>query len=243
MELSIVIPVYNETAKVAEDILTAGAFLTEHGIEGEVVIADDGSTDETVTVAQKTQSENPQHPVTVLRLAHRGKGHAVREGILASQGQYVLFADSGGCIPFKDALAGLEMIRQGRCQIAHGSRRLAESKIVRSWSPWRRLWSDAFQWFIRSLCGVGRELTDTQCGFKVYEGQAGRKLYRQCQTDGFMFDIEVILRAKRLKLPILEFPVQWKWDTDSRLHPVRKSIQMVHELVKIRRMLRTEKKR
>ena len=120
-----------------------------------------------------------------------------------------------------NALLGLEMLRDDACDLAHGSRRHIASDILKS-QPWyRRMLSRAFKATVRMLLRVPRELTDTQCGFKMYRGDVARELYGQCITDGFMFDIEVILRAAKKGYRIAEFPVEWTCDIDSRLSVAR----------------------
>ena len=138
------------------------------------------------------------------------------------------------CIPYGNALQGLELLQQGPCDIAHGSRRMIESDILRD-QPWhRRLFSRAFKAVVRALLGVPRRLTDTQCGFKVYKGDVARTLYGECVTDGFMFDIEIILRAMRKGYRICEFPVEWACDLDSRLSVTRTPWPVLAELIELK---------
>lgn len=237
MELSIIIPVYNEASKIADDIDNAAAFLERQEIRGEIIVADDGSLDQTAAVAEKAASDKAC-PVRILRLEHRGKGHAVRKGILASAGDRVLFADSGVCVPFDNALRGVELIQRGECDIAHGSRRLRESLIHSNRGLYRRAGSYFFTFLSRWMVGLDAGLTDTQCGFKVYSGEIARRLYAECVTDGFMFDIEVILRARRAGYRIREFPIEWTCDPDTRLSPLRKCREILRELRHIHKSLK-----
>jgi dolichyl-phosphate beta-glucosyltransferase len=152
-------------------------------------------------------------------------------------GKYAMFADCGLCIPYHNVRTGLEMLRSGTFDIAHGSRRHIQSAILRG-QPWhRRLLSHAFKATVRTLLGVPRTLTDTQCGFKVYRGDVARELYGQCVTDGFLFDIEIILRAVRRGYRIGEFPVQWACDRDSRLSVTRTPWPVLAELLALRRAM------
>jgi dolichyl-phosphate beta-glucosyltransferase len=209
-------------------------------MRAEIVVVDDGSTDGTYEVAKKVKVP-PAVTLTVIRCEeHRGKGHAVRTGISQTSGKYVMFADSGLCVPYGNALLGLEMLKDGSCDIAHGSRRLLESDILQD-QPWRRRISSRFlRWLIRGLMQIPPELSDTQCGFKVYKGDVARRLYRQCISDGFMFDVEVILRAQKEGYRIKEFPIEWTCDPDSRLSLTRVPWPVFSELRAIKRQLKID---
>ncbi len=239
MKLSIVIPAYNERGKIGGDIEKAVEFLRKNNITGEIIISDDGSTDGTAETAKQAAGKLPLTTTTrVIGCGqHHGKGYAVRSGIAASRGDYVMFADSGCCTAYEDALRGLHLIDGGQCEIAHGSRRLKETQIVRDQGFYRHICSLVFHLFTVRVMGIPRELTDTQCGFKVYRGDAARVLYAQCRTDGFMFDIEVILRALKAGYRIREFPIEWACDRDSRLSPTRSLWRILRELVAIKRMI------
>src|SRR5207253_7095846 len=126
---------------------------------------------------------------------NRGKGAAVRAGMVESSGRYVMFADSGVCIPYDEAMRGLELLRSGNCEIAHASRKRRDSVIVNPQPLHRRLFSRAFRVAVDVYLGLPYRLTDTQCGFKMYKGDVGRTLYAACKTEGFLFDLEIIIRA------------------------------------------------
>ncbi|MFI5381595.1 MAG: glycosyltransferase [Tepidisphaerales bacterium] len=239
MDLSIVIPAYNEARKVARDIAAASEFLAGNNLSGEIIIASDGSTDDTADVAEKTPAAG-DIPVVVLRLAHGGKGSALRQGMVQSRGQYAMFADSGVCVPFADALRGLALLQAGECDIANGSRRLPASVINRPQNFYRRTLSRAFRWTTLRYMGLPGHLTDTQCGFKLYKGEVARELYGQCKTDGFMFDMEILMRAVIRNYRIREFPVDWTWDTDSRLKPMRILWNTIHDLYVVKNRVRSE---
>ena len=240
MDLSIVIPAYNEARKIAEDITQAGRFLMSNELSGEIIVVDDGSKDNTAQAAQSAGGDS-QVPVNVARLPQNsGKGASVRTGMLQSRGQYVMFADSGCCIPYDEALRGLEMIKAGQCDIAHASRKMQGTHILRKQSLYRRICSRIFHWFVVHDFRNLTPLTDTQCGFKIYKGDIARELYARCSTEGFMFDVEIIIRAMRSGYRIKEFPVDWTCDRDSRLSPLRMSFHVLSELIKIKRTIAKE---
>ncbi len=238
MELSIVIPAYREAHKISADVRAAADFLVRAGITGEVIIADDGSPDGTAAAARRTPIP-PGVELRVLELEHRGKGSALRHGMREARGDYVMFADSGVCVPFDDCLPALDMLRRGDCDIANGSRKLPDSVITRPQSLYRRILSRLFRGVVRRYMRIPR-FSDTQCGFKIYRGDVARKLYIACVTDGFMFDLEVIARALAAGYRIAEFPVHWTCDRDSRLKPSREMLHTFAELHAIKRQLASE---
>ena len=237
MDLSIVIPAYEEGHKIARDVGAAAQFFCAHDLQGEIIVVDDGSSDNTAQAAEDVQVPDGVERRVLRYEAHRGKGCAVRTGMTQTTGKYVMFADCGLCIPYGNALEGLEMLKSDVCDIAHGSRRHIQSDILKD-QPWhRRFLSRTFKATVRLMLRIPRELTDTQCGFKVYKGDVARALYSQCITDGFMFDIEIILLAIRNGYRIGEFPVEWACDPDSRLSVTRTPWPVLVELRTLRRAM------
>jgi len=231
MELSIVIPAYEEGDKVVRDIEAASRFMRHHGISGEILLVDDGSRDSTAQAARRA-AETMNGAVRVIRNeVHRGKGHAVRCGITVSKGEYVLFADSGLCVPYEQALAGLELLRRQSCDLAHGSRKLPGSLIHRPQPRIRRIISRIMRQLFIHLLRIPADLTDTQCGFKLYRGLAARQLYSRAHLNGFLFDIEIILLARQLGYRIREFPIEWTADLDSRLTLFKGALSVMREFL------------
>jgi dolichyl-phosphate beta-glucosyltransferase len=244
IDLSIVIPAFNEHHKIAKDIEAASHFLRDYGLRGEIIVSDDGSEDATADVARQAADELPPELKNVVSVRvivaenNRGKGAAVRAGVAVSRGTYVMFADSGVCIPYEQTMRGLDLIRAGQSEIAHASRKRIDSVITNP-QPWhRRMLSRVFRTAVHALVGLPYRLTDTQCGFKVYRGDVARALYAQCIDDGFLFDLETILRASHLGYRIAEFPVTWSCDPDTRLNPAKQAIRTLPELNKIKRAIR-----
>jgi dolichyl-phosphate beta-glucosyltransferase len=236
MDISVVIPAVNEALKISRDLHAAAEFFLVAGLEGEVIVVDDGSSDGTSQTARSTEIPEGVE-VRVLRLEqNRGKGFAVRTGVLASRGDIVLFADSGTCVPFGNALPMIEKIRRDELDMAWASRRLKETVIKRNRSWGRRLLSRLFHEAAVLLAGLPRWISDSQCGFKLYRGEVARRLYRACRTLGFMFDLEIILRARNLGLRMAEFPVEWTCDLDTRLRPGTQAPQVLRELLQVRRL-------
>jgi dolichyl-phosphate beta-glucosyltransferase len=240
MDLSVVIPAFEESKKIGGDVEAASEFLEDNHLTGEIIVVDDGSKDGTSGAAEKAVEPLPAGiSLKVIRLEqHRGKGYAVRSGMKETNGEYVMFADSGCCVPYGNILRGLSMLKSGACDMVHGSRKLQESRIRKPQGWYRQICSKVFHWFVVFVMKIASELTDTQCGFKIYGGDVARKLYSQCISDGFMFDVEIILRAQEQGYRIKEFPIEWTCDRDSRLSPARSIWRVLGELITIRKAIR-----
>jgi dolichyl-phosphate beta-glucosyltransferase len=237
VRLSIIIPAYDEAKKISRDVLACSQFLAESRMEGEIIVVDDGSNDATAEAARQAPIAAGVKRVVIRDDRHHGKGFAIRTGVLASTGEYVMFADSGVTVPFENVLEGIRLLSTGGWDLAHGSRRLPGSIIRREQDRDRRFISRMFHWFVIRWMHVPPSLTDTQCGFKVYRGDVARALYADCATHGFMFDVEIILRAQQKGYRIVEFPVDWTCDRDSRLSILKSTRTICGELVRLRRMV------
>ncbi len=234
MDVSIVIPAFNEAGKIGLDVEAASSFLSENGFGGEVIVVDDGSSDDTAGEARRANVRLPIRK-TVLHLeSNSGKGAAVRRGILESRGEVVLYADCGTCIPYANALPVIRRIAAGELDIALASRRLKETVIRRDRPLRRRIISRLFHQAAVVIAGLPRRITDSQCGFKVYQGKAARELFAGLATPGFLFELEIILKALRRGCRIEEFPVEWTCDLDSRLRPGSQARSVLKELLKVR---------
>jgi glycosyltransferase involved in cell wall biosynthesis len=236
-DLSIVIPAYKEAAKISRDVEAAFEFLDSERIHGEVIVVDDGSPDETAAVARATTSRPGFRVLSYT--PNRGKGHALRYGIARARGRNVLFADAGLCVPYRIAKIALAMLDMRMCDVAHGSRRMRGS-VKRSQPLYRQIGSRIFGIVVHGFMGIPLYISDTQCGFKAYRLDVAQRLYGEAFTDGFMFDTEIILRALSEGYTILEFPVVWENDADTRFNPRTGSFRLLRELLVIRKGLRNK---
>jgi glycosyltransferase involved in cell wall biosynthesis len=238
-DLSIVIPAYNEALKLPADIVAAFAFLDSERLAGEVIVVDDGSPDDTASVARSFSARVPDLRV-LSDTPNRGKGYAVRYGMTRARGRNVLFADAGLCVPYSIAKIGLAMLDMRMCDIAHGSRRMRGS-VKRAQPLYRQIGSRLFGVIVHGLMGIPLYIADTQCGFKAYRREVAHQLFGEAFTDGFMFDTEIIMRALAQHYSILEFPVVWENDADTRFNPATGSLRLLRELLAIKAGLqRTE---
>ena len=240
LKLSIIIPAFKERQKIARDIEAAHAFLSTHGITGEIIVVDDGSPDDTAQIARRLQADYAELRVVSYE-NNRGKGHAVAQGVAHAGGELIMFADAGLCVPYDIATIGITILEMGMCDVAHGSRRMRGS-ILRPQPLYRRVGSRVYAVVIHTLFGVPWHISDTQCGFKIYRGEVAREIYSEVITDGFMFDVEVILRSLRRNRRILEFPVLWSNDADTRYDPIWGTVRNFTELIRIRWALATEER-
>ena len=234
MEISIVIPAFNEAGKIGRDVEAASTFLRENGFGGEVIIVDDGSSDDTAGEARRTGVAPPIRKIVLRQESNSGKGAAIRRGILESRGEVVLYADSGTCVPYANALPVIKKISAGGLDVGLASRRLKGTVIRRDQPLRRRVISRLFHRAAVLVAGLPRWITDSQCGFKVYQGKAARELFAGLSTPGFLFELEFILKALRRGYRLEEFPVEWTCDLDSRLKPGSQAGRVLKELFRVR---------
>lgn len=231
MQLSIVIPAYNEAKRLPRTLEAAWAYVQAHGLEAEILVVDDGSKDETATVAAGFPG------VTVLSYGgNRGKGHAVRFGVLRAAGERVLFMDADLATPIEE-LTKLEVALGSGADYAIGSRPLRESELTVRQPLLRELCGRAFNKIVQLAATPGIE--DTQCGFKFLTREAAQAIFSRCQLDGFSFDVEAIFLARRLGLKVAEIPVRWAHQEGAAAFATRGAylkagLKMLRDVVKIR---------
>ena len=231
--LTVVIPAFNEEERIGPTIEALASFLDRHGWGYEILVVDDGSTDGTVALCRRLALRWPA--LRVLQTApNRGKGHAVRLGMRAARGAFVLMTDADGSTPPSELPRLLRPLFLGRAAVAIGSR-YAPGAAPADQPLWRRLWSRLVNVFIQRTLVPG--VRDTQCGFKVFTAQAARDLFSRATVDGWAFDLEVLALARRLRLGVAEIPVAWKDDRRSRVRPWRDLSKVIQEAATIKRNL------
>ena len=231
--LSIVVPAYNERLRLGRSLGQIRDYLADSGRPAETVVVDDGSTDGTAELAAGLAGRGLA--LRVLRNpANRGKGYSVRRGMLAADGEVLLMTDADLSAPIGEAEKLLGWLERG-FDVAIGSRHVPEAVLGTSRALKRRIMEKAFRRLRRRR--ILPEISDTQCGFKLFRRQAARKIFQHQTVNGFAFDCEVLALARRFGYRVKEVGVVWCDDPESRLRPVRDSIEMLRSLRRIRRRM------
>ena len=208
--LSVVIPAYNEARRLPSTLTRVREHLGARGVEHEIVVVDDGSTDATAEVARAAGNA-----VRVLRhQPNRGKGYAARRGMLAATGERRLMTDADLSTPIEE-LAKLEAELDRGFDVAIGSRAIAGARIEVRQPAYREAMGRLFNVLVQALLLPG--LSDTQCGFKLFTAEAAEAAFTPCRLDGFSFDVEALYAARRRGLRIAEVPVVWRNDAATRV--------------------------
>lgn len=226
-ELSVVIPAFNEANRLRPSLEQALAYLTRRGDPFEILVVDDGSRDRTAAVAR--EMEEPRIRVVVLP-RNQGKGAAVKAGILASVGRKVLITDADFSTPIEE-LEKLEA-RLPAHPLVVGSRAVADADVRERQPFYRELMGKSFNRIIH-LLGV-RGIKDTQCGFKLVAGEAGRRIAALLTVERFAYDVELVWLARRLGYAIAEVGVVWINSPDSRVSPVSSSLGALLDVIRFR---------
>ena len=231
--LSVIIPSYNEQARIGDTLTAVLAYLQTRETPYEIIVVDDGSRDKTSSVVE-SKIQGLESARLIAYQPNRGKGYAVRQGMLASRGEVVVFTDADLSTPVTEIDVAVQHLHSG-FDIVIGSRALAESKISRYQPPYRRVGSRVFNLLRDAIVGVDiSRFKDTQCGFKAFRGTVGRTLFGLARVDGFMFDVETLYVAIKLGYRIDEMPVHWTDMPGSKLRLFRDTVRMFRDLAAIR---------
>ena len=229
--LSIIIPAHNEAARLPIALDQVLGFIQQQSYSCEVIVVENGSLDNTLQVGEAYARQHPN--LRVIHLDERGKGLAVRTGMLASSGQYRFIADADFSMPVDEINLFLPPICESDIVIAS---REAPGSIRYGEPPFRHLTGRIFNFIIRLL--VLPRLHDTQCGFKCFRGEVAEDIFRVQTLDGWSFDVEVLLIAQRHGWQIKEIPIHWQYFPGSKVNILRDSFRMFFELLTIRRKAR-----
>lgn len=229
IEYSIIIPAYNEAKRITATLQSVLSFLEKKSYSWEVIVVDDGSKDDTMAVVEEIAKGTSG--LSVLRQhENRGKGAAVRAGVLAARGEYVLFTDADNSTPIEE-LNVFETLKK-EADIIIGSRYLKDSRVEIK-QPWYRIMiSRASNLLIQAFLVDG--IRDTQCGFKMFHYEAAQDIFGRMKVDGFGFDMEALALAEVIGYTIKEVPVSWYDAPNSRLRPVKDTLRTFGDLVYIK---------
>lgn len=237
--LSIVIPAYNEQQRLPTTLQAILEFVAKTSYDVEIVVVDDGSTDATVTAIQPLLVTAPQ--IRLICNDHRGKGYAVRTGVLAAHGAYILLCDADLAVPL-DEWPKLQCHLNGGYDVVIGSREGVGARRIGE--PWHRhVMGRIFNVIVR-LIAVGG-IQDTQCGFKAFERSAAHDLFSRVQLYGedakqirgaavTAFDVEVLFLARKQGYRVKEVPVVWRYGTETKVDPVRDAYRNFLDVLRVR---------
>ena len=230
VELSIVVPAFDEAARIAVTLVKSLDYLARWHPNSELIVVDDGSKDDTRLVLDALASRDPRLNV-ISHPQNRGKGAAVRTGVLASTGRFVLFMDADLATPIEELPKLIAYLENGS-DIVIGSR--ASALDIRRNQPLiREMMGRTFNKIIRTVLDI--PWGDTQCGFKLFRGDLARSLFSEARIEGFAFDVEILLAARDRGSQIREIPVVWAHAPNSKVSMLRDSSRMLYDVVRLRR--------
>ena len=237
MSVSVIIPAYNEAVRLPATLTATANYFAGREEAFEILVVDDGSTDETASVVSKFAALRPEVSVQCLSYGgNRGKGYAVRYGMLRASGGLRLFCDADLATPAEEYEVVLAAMLAQNTPIGIGSRPLRASHLLVH-QPWyREQLGRGFNAAVQILAVPG--IRDTQCGFKIFTAETAKAVFSKCRIDGFAFDSEALFIARRLGYGIAEVPISWSHKDGSKVSMVRDGLQMLGDLSRIRWMHR-----
>ena len=229
--LSIVIPAYNEGLRIGNTLAKVRNYLATRNYPVELIVVDDGSTDETAQILEDVEQRH--RAMRVLRNErNRGKGFSVRRGVLEAQGRFVLFTDADLSAPIEEANKLLAALESTGADAAVGSRAL-ERRLIGIHQPWFREWAGRFfNVLVRFFTGL--KVRDTQCGLKLFRRASTRRAFELQRIEGFGFDPEVLFLIERLGGKLAEVPVRWDDNPATKVRLLRDATRMMLDLVALR---------
>lgn len=230
VHLTVVVPAYREQAAIASTVDEIATYFDNRSIPHEILVVDDGSPDRTVEVAERALGGSCGR---VLRhRENRGKGAAVRTGVLAATGRWVLITDADLSTPIGEHESLARVCREQDLDGAIGSRAIEGSRVEKPQGVLRRTMGKTFNVLVRGMTGL--PFRDTQCGFKLFDRARVLPLFEQTVVNRFAWDVEVLFLCHRLGLRVAEVPVVWRNAEDSRVSLIGDPIQMLRDVVRVR---------
>jgi glycosyltransferase involved in cell wall biosynthesis len=230
LRYSIVIPAYNEGARLGATLQRVLAYVTNQGWNAEIIVVNDGSRDNTVEII-RGYAENNSNLRLLENPENRGKGYSVRNGMLNATGDVLLFSDADLSSPIEEAPKLLAAIAAG-ADVAIGSRWLRSNLQTQRQPLYRQLFGRIFNIALRVILGLS--YSDTQCGFKAFTRRAAQSIFAQQKIERWGFDPELLFLAKRFGIKVAEIPVEWGHSEGSRISYFRDGVRMFEEMLKVR---------
>ena len=228
--LSVVVPAYNEELRLPRTIEKIEAYLGAGNVEHELILVDDGSVDGTRRVMEAAAKAHPAVRIEVLP-HNRGKGRALAVGVEAARGDEVLVTDADLSTPIEE-LENLQAALDAGAGVAIGSRALRGSRVEVSQPAYRVLMGKGFNLIVQAVLLPG--IWDTQCGFKLFRADVAHSVFENLVTDGFGFDPEVLYRARKRGVKIVEVPVVWRNSAPTKVRAVKSSLDMLRHVIRLR---------
>jgi glycosyltransferase involved in cell wall biosynthesis len=229
---SVVIPCFDEAARIDATIREALDYLEKNSPQSELLVVNDGSTDETSTIAREALAQASIEARLLENFPNRGKGAAVRKGLLAAQRSIGLFFDADLSTPLEEVPKVIEPVANDDVDLAFGSRAL-DRRLIGHHQPWlREQGGRVFNLLVRVTSGL--PFWDTQCGFKAIRLDVCRPVLQRARIDGFAFDVELLILAQRAGLHLREIPVRWNHVEGSKVRFINDSLRMLREVIALR---------
>ena len=231
--LSVVIPAYKEEKRIHKILDAIIDYEKNHDFKIEVIVVLDGTPDNTAQAAEKYQERIKKLKI-IDRRVNKGKGYTVKEGMLAARGEYILFTDADNATPIKQVDKLLEFVDD--YQVIIGSRYVKGGKLAVPQGIFRKIGGRGLNWIIRILAVPG--IIDTQCGFKLFQHNAAKEIFKRITFDRWSFDIEALAIARRHKYKIKEVGITWYNDPHSLVSPIKDGLKMVRDAWVVRKNLK-----
>lgn len=229
-QLSIVIPAYNESARIEDALERVLACVAEQNWDAEVLVVDDGSKDDTAAIVHRWMNDHPRLHL-IQNPGNKGKGYSVRNGLLQAAGDIVMFTDADLSAPMEEANLLIAALNDG-ADVAIGSRWLDRARQTIHQPLYRQFFGRCFNWITRTVMSL--PFKDTQCGFKAFKRPVAQVIFRLQTIERWGFDPEILFIARKLKYVVREVPVTWGHDERSRISYLKDGMKMLEDMARIR---------
>lgn len=227
-DLSVVIPAHNESGRLGPTLAAISSYLEAEHISGEVIVVDDGSTDDTRKLAESMLDDAKGQVIGYGEC--RGKGYAVRTGVARAQGRWILFSDADLSTPIEEYRKLRAIADRDKLDLVLGSRGLPDSQIEISQSRFRQNLGICFNVIVKTISRL--PFSDTQCGFKLFRRQSVAPIFAEMVVDGFAFDVELLVLCNHARLRVAEAPVIWRNDPRSSVRLLSSPPAMLRDVIK-----------